>query len=443
VVACFGAVVVVAVVVLVVVLVGGDGGGSDEGGRGPGPVAPVTARPLGAGVVQLTLPGALPPLGRYALATVGGKVFGVTGEVLTGKPGRNDAFLYDPTAATLRKVGAPPFSPAADGLAAAAARRSVVVVGTLCELSLPDGADEPLCSPGTLGAAVFDVDALRWRSIAPPPGGRRADGTGAAVLALPVARDEAIFAVGKGLVAFDPETDEWRKLPLPSDAADGMASYCVAGTHLVASWFDPPLTMDGGMAPDPATPRSLVLAAFDTATDGPWSSVPRNPWDDPSNGTHTRLGCGGDHVVVRGLRFSGWARYDLAARRWAAIPAAPAAESVRGDGTTPVPMILDGQLWTGRELAFWPSVSLAVDGWALTPATDAWRRIDRGPGLFVVPDRVTTHDGVVYYLVGDLDGGLLFSWTPVPYDGRAPEPAVTAPKPPIPQPPEISSPTGR
>lgn len=230
---------------------------------------------------------------------------------------------------------------------AATAGSSVLVLGKACSTSTPADGD-PICSPGTLQAAVFETESMEWASIELPPELASLTSSGPEGSYLPFYyRIEGTTVDGSIIVNAGPGSGDywnvrpadrtWTRIPDPPVAPAGpdgarrndigstaVVANCVTDTALIVLESAEPLDPSGG----PIALGSRVHV-YDLTTGTAWEAAPDLP------GTVSAyLQCGGDGALltdgIGAVPASTWlGQRDLTWRTPPPPPGEPAPFSVR------------------------------------------------------------------------------------------------------------------
>jgi hypothetical protein len=304
-----------------------------------------------------------------------------------GSTGPNGTLPAANTAAaegSWRRIGAPPIAPAGGMAAAWTGRQLVVWGGGGAPMSEHDGAN---WHPANAGAA-YDPAADRWDVLpaAPVPGrlGATAVWTGREVVFWGgTAGHDAFFADG---AAYDPATRKWRVLPpAPIEARSDHQAVWTGREMVVWGGIEQCCPVDSEIH-DPAA------AAYDPATNQ-WRRLPDvpGPWSG-DDGTAVTLVHGERALLWRRGHLGA---LDAPAGAWsevAGVPPAPLPDDPALPSTTGDPVAMGAV--AGGEVFTWTGKSGRLHGLAWRPSDARWRRtatLDAQSGGRVVaggPDRI-------------------------------------------------------
>lgn len=246
----------------------------------------------------------------------------------------------------------------ATALCLAAALLPVVALG----IPRLDGPSIALVTPPT------SLEEGSWRPMSEAPLGERQEAvtvwTGEELVVWGGASSSLDVTYDDG-AAYDPETDVWRSLAdAPVDGLWGATS----------AWTGTEVLVVGNADGDTGEVSAAVVAvAYDPAADR-WRTLPTPP-SGTGTGGHTALWSGDELLVwgAAGRQGRPGAAYDPLTDRWRDLPPAPEGAVRTGHAA----------VWTGSEMLVWggygPGATLRDDGYALDPATGAWRRLADGP----------------------------------------------------------------
>jgi hypothetical protein len=291
-----------------------------------------------------------------------------------GGPDRysNAAALIDPTTAEQDLLPSPPFDGALAVASLVADEEHALVLGWLCTDPEPDVES---CAPGTVSAALLDLDSRAWSTVEVP------DELAEARMYDPVlgvtTDGRAVFRFERsGFWTFDLANGNWKEVPFDGRHSDA----CLAGDRLVAA------TRVG---------RGRRALAIRSMAGGDWTLT-----------TPTRaagrddVSCAGDIALLHDVFGEDPVRHSVDPAdkldRWRR--AAPAPHS--GGYLTSV--------WTGDELVFLNLSTEALPGHgpglAYDPEADEWTPLDGAP---VSSDALVWGDDAIVGFAPDADSPLM------------------------------------
>ena len=236
------------------------------------------------------------------------------------------------------------------------------------------------------GAVAGGDTGGEWRALPPAPIPASVDAmagwTGA----------EAVFWAGSNLrrdfahtegAAYDPATDEWRKLPVPGWGHPGLVGLMHDGVFsMTAKGAVLRLDPADGTTTDLPRPEGLLPAALAMADDELWVLGPRGRFAGPAQG-----------VAI--------ARYDERDDAWVAGPAFEGADEMGplfvGDLFIDQPVVS-----TGTEIVVWSSRGR---GLAYEPRSETWRLLPEIGEVNVVRSTPAVIAGTLVVVAETADGG--------------------------------------
>lgn len=288
----------------------------------------------------------------------------------TGQGATVEAAKYDPQRGEWQRLESAPPELAVVQPRAVWTGDELVVLGNRC-VSLSDSDEEVECEAGVAGGS-YNPRENSWRVLALP---EALEGDSEAfVESLGWTGSSAAFRVREDIWSFDPDSDQWQKLPEPPLPAEVV---CVADGRVAV--VDIPVTA----RQEQASKASVEAAVLGDARDS-WRTTRAESVEGESAPSHATRYCGGPQVFVLAAEGGGLAqRFDISANEWTAIASPPASVGVNGTS-----------LWTGEELLIWNG----RDVLAYSSTEDVWRE---PPRVDPPSDSVWVGDRAVLYYLGD------------------------------------------
>lgn len=203
---------------------------------------------------------------RTAIAGVEGTVVAFNGVSATDDEGVGETAVFESSTGAWRSAAQSPFAHALYGPAAVGVAGDVVVAGLTCDDIADGGSSLPVCKPGTIDVALYDVVEDTWTALPAPP----LDFVGAPLSFVETLGDDVVLGIANRVFVLDISASKWSELPPPPFLYQQL---CVVGDEVVVADM---LESAPDDAPDAASGRAryapVIASSFD-ASSGTWTGT--------------------------------------------------------------------------------------------------------------------------------------------------------------------------